>query len=130
MRIYAHIWFLSRLQICPMVHRGEILKAAIKQSGIPVTRVAAGVGKSRRWVYMQFFNPEVAIDALLQIGKFIHHDFSKEIPELKHNNSISKLIREQDAPYPQTDAEFWKNKYLRLLEEYTAHLKKSRATEQ
>jgi transcriptional regulator with XRE-family HTH domain len=108
-----------------MVHRGELLKSAIKQSGIPVSRVAEAIGKSRRWLYLQFEKRDVALDMLLRIGKFIHYDFSAEIPELTTKQPYSKNIHDSLTPYPDQDAAFWKDKYLRLLEEYSTLLKKS-----
>jgi hypothetical protein len=58
---------------------------------------------------------------VLQIGKIIHHDFSSEIKELK--NAV--LLQNEES-----DVDFWKNKYLKLLEEYTDLLKATKEPHQ
>ena len=76
------------------------------------------MGKSRKWLYNAFENPHLSIDYILEIGKIIHYDFSEEIKELNLSlryASDSKSINEE--------AEYWKTKYLELLEEYQAFLK-------
>lgn len=101
-----------------MQHRGEIIKKAIYKSGISITALAYKLGKSRRWVYQMFDNCNVSLDMVIKIGNLIHHDFSTEIDELKiiiDNNNISENDKNVD---------YWKNKYLKLLEEYNEQLKK------
>ena len=104
-----------------MQHRGELVKEAVYKSGIAITDLAKRMGKSRRWVYQMFENSNVSLDVVLQIGKIIHYDFSNEIKEfspfLNFNEPTS--IYEKNEP----DAEYWKNKYLKLLEEYNELLK-------
>lgn len=111
-----------------MVHRGEILQKAIRESGMPVTRVARAVHKSRRWIYNQFERPDVPLDFLIEIGRVIYYDFSPEIPELRRNKSASppkpkSTLRDPETPYPDNNARYWKDKYLKLLEEHTELLK-------
>ena len=105
-----------------MQHRGEIIKAAVYRSGFPITELAKRLGKSRRWIYLMFENNSVSLDLVLQIGKIIHFDFAPEIKELGINqktsdHSILKIENEQES------VEYWKNKYLKLLEEYNDLLK-------
>jgi predicted transcriptional regulator len=100
-----------------MQHRGEIIKKAIYNSGISVTTLAYKLGKSRRWVYQMFDSCNVSLDMVIKIGYLIHHDFSTEIYELKiiiENNNITENDKSSD---------YWKNKYLKLLEEYNEQLK-------
>jgi len=107
-----------------MQHRGELLKKAIEKSGIPKTRIVALTGRSRRWLYNQIERSDVPLDVLLELGKIIHHDFATEIPDLR-SRSVSELslAAETDSvPYPETAA-YWKDKYLKLLEEYMLLLK-------
>ena len=97
-----------------MQHRGEIIRKAVYNSGSTITEIAKSIGKSRKWMYLKFENNNVPLDLVLQIGKIIHHDFSGEIKELK--NAV--LLQNEES-----SAEYWKNKYLKLLEEYTELLK-------
>jgi hypothetical protein len=102
-----------------MQHRGEIIKEAVYKSGFPITELAKRMGKSRRWVYLLFENPMVSIDTLLQIGTIIHYDFSEEIETLKPH-----VLNDTSINYNKEET-YWKNKYLKLLEEYNELLKKS-----
>jgi len=104
-----------------MQHRGEIVRKAVYESGISITKLAEKLGKSRRWVYQMFENSNVSIDMVLQIGEILHHDFSGEIKELQKHGVLS----DQKQTYELTDkeVEYWKNKYLILLEEYNQLLK-------
>lgn len=96
-----------------MQHKGEIVERAVRQSGIPLTKLVGRLGKSRKWIYNAFENPHLSIDYILEIGNAIHYDFTNEIKELSSN---SNLVSEPKPHYQ--DAEYWKNKYLHLLEEY------------
>jgi len=82
------------------------------------------MGKSRRWMYLLFDNPEVSLDVVLEIGKIIHRDFSADIKALQ---SLPQQLLEPNDNLYQTGihtAEYWKNKYLDLLEQHMALLKK------
>jgi predicted transcriptional regulator len=100
-----------------MQHRGEIIKKAIYNSGISITVLAYKLGKSRRWVYQMFDSCNVSLDMVIKIGNLIHHDFSIEINELKN------VIANNDLTENYQNADYWKNKYLKLLEEYNDLLK-------
>ena len=106
-----------------MQHRGEIVKEAVYKSGVPITELAKRMGKSRRWVYQMFENNNVSLDVILQIGEFIHYDFTEEIkefsPSQKAMNTLSISYEKEEL-----NVEYWKNKYLKLLEEYNEILKR------
>ncbi len=106
-----------------MQHRGEIVEKVVRQSGIPLTQLAKKLGKSRRWIYNAFDNPTLSMDLISEIGRIIHHDFSNEILEFKYLNPI--FTEGADITYQslnENSAEYWKNKYLILLEKYNALL--------
>lgn len=115
-------YYLSHIgvKLCTMKHRGEIIKKAVYESGMPISQLAFRLNRSRRWVYLMFENQNVSIDLVLAIGKIINFDFGSEIKEIRNN-----VLQEGATPYPDTDesVEYWKNKYIQLLEEYTALLK-------
>ena len=106
-----------------MQHKGEIVERAVRQSGFKLTEVAKRVGKSRRWMYDAFGNPDLSIDYVLQIGKVIHHDFTVDINELKgmkqsFKEPASEYVREEET------VDYWKNKYYQLLEKHNSLLEK------
>jgi predicted transcriptional regulator len=109
-----------------MQHKGEIVEKAIRESGYPITKLASKLGRSRRWMYHVFDNPNVSIDYILAIGKIIHHDFYSEINELKVQQlrNLNDLPNNYDAN--EENPLYWKNKYFNLLEEYHTLLKKNK----
>jgi predicted transcriptional regulator len=106
-----------------MQHRGEIVELAVRQSGYSLTKLTQRLGKSRRWIYHAFENPILSIDVVLEISKIIHHDFSDEITELKRLNSGVKA-QNGNSYIENESVDYWKNKYLVLLEKYNAMLEK------
>ena len=105
-----------------MEHRGEIIKNAIYQSGMPISAIAKQMGKSRRWFYQMFEQKNVTIDTILTIGKIIHYDFTQEIKEM-----YPKTLHEPPQEYPEEETvDYWKMKYILLLEEYNALLKQNK----
>jgi len=109
-----------------MLHRGEIIEKAIRESGYSITTVAQRLGKSRRWMYFLFDNPVVPLDLILQIGKIIFHDFSNEIPEIIQGKFI---LSESDKGINQYDATYWKDRYYQLVDEHLIVVKQLRACE-
>lgn len=99
-------------------HRGEIIEAAIRKSGYSITNLAKKIGKSRRWMYLMFDNPNVSLDYVIRIGYLINHDFSEEIDKLRPFNQDE--VKEAPASYHKDmmDAAYWREKYFELLEEY------------
>jgi len=108
-----------------MQHRGEIVRKAIYQSGMSITLIAKKIGKSRRWMYQMFENSNISLDLVLQIGIIIHYDFSEEIREINYTKSNLQDNQPTYTKLGNEQVEYWKNKYLLLLEEYNELLKKN-----
>lgn len=105
-----------------MVHRGEIVEQAVRKSGIPIATIAKRLGKSRRWMYLMFENPDVSIEVIKRIGQIIYYDFHDEFPMI---SGKGQAYTDTELQYNTTEtAEHWKNKYFKLLEEYNELLKK------
>jgi hypothetical protein len=69
-----------------------------------------------------FENPSVSLDVVLELEKIIHYNFSLEIKEIRP--SMLGLIEPTSSGQNEKHSdEYWKNKYLRLLEEYNELLK-------
>jgi CRISPR/Cas system-associated exonuclease Cas4 (RecB family) len=105
-----------------MQHKGEIVEKAVRESGYPITKLAKKLGKSRRWMYHLFENRNVPIDYILELGAVIHHDFSDSITDLKKYKASTEKqeLRDSDNGFNNTHekAEYWKTKYLELLEKH------------
>ena len=105
-----------------MLHRGEIIEKAIRESGYSITTVAQRLGKSRRWMYLLFENTAVSIEHILQIGKIIYHDFNLDFPEIIQGKKVTNEPENKGHAIKE-EVSFWKEKYFTLLEEYNALLK-------
>jgi hypothetical protein len=103
-----------------MQHRGEIVEQAVRKSGLSLTKLATRIGKSRKWLYDSFQNPNLSIEYIVAIGKIIYHDFSMDIVELKNLALIHQPIVQESLENEQ----FWKNKYIELLEKHNRLLEK------
>jgi plasmid maintenance system antidote protein VapI len=108
-----------------MVHKGEIIERAIRQSGYSITEMAKKLKISRRQLYNLFQKYNIDNDTVLKIGKLIHYDFSVEIKNLSPSLSeepLEKYTTEIDKI--RNEVELWKNKYILLLEEHKLLLEK------
>lgn len=112
-----------------MQHKGEIIEKAVRESGHSITKLAQKMGKSRRWVYQIFDSSIVPIDYIMEIGKIIHHDFTRDIKGIKlYAGALTTASFEENAFSGKTKAEeveFWKEKYVGLLEKYNDILTKN-----
>jgi len=118
-KYFTLLFFASRLM---KQHLGEILEKAIRQSEYPISKIAKKIGYTRQHMYNLFNQNKIDLALIDEIGKIINHDFSDEIKSLKkyggHNiNNIN--LNEKPESYDS----IYKEKYLRLLEEFNVLLK-------
>ena len=111
-----------------MQHKGEIIEKAIRESGHSITKLAQKMGKSRRWVYQIFDSANVPIDYIMEIGKIIHHDFTDDIKGIKLYSSSSSSQSFEESSFSgatkPNEVEYWREKYVTLLEKYNDLLSK------
>lgn len=93
-------------------HTGQILKKAVSNSGMKIAELARKIGRSRRFIYTMFDKQDVPLHYIIKIGEIINYDFFKD------NN-----FNNNDIPHLYQKNEYWKDKYLKLLEEYNELLK-------
>ena len=82
-----------------MIHRGEIVEKAVRESGFSIVQLAKRMHKSRKWVYNSFENSQLPLDYVLQIGKIIHYDFSLEITEIQRPGRGLLLVGVPEVGY-------------------------------
>jgi len=72
-----------------------------------------------------FEKSDVPLDTLFEVEKIISYDFSSEIPEIRNRIKEKRMTLREDEEdvFGGGSAEYWKNKYLKLLEEYSELLK-------
>lgn len=110
-----------------MVHKGEIIKEAVNQSGVSITQIAKSMGVTRKTIYNIFDRIEVDNDTILKIGRIIHYDFSVRFPKLKALNKTEDPQEEYNSKIIsqlKQEVDHWKGKYIALLEEHNKLLKK------
>lgn len=110
------------------MHKGEIVEAAIRQSGYSITEISKRLKISRRHLYNLFQKYNIDNDTISEIGKIINHDFSGEIKGL-----VFPIVEEPIGKYvtvleqSREEVNLWKNKYISLLEEHKLLLEKIKA---
>lgn len=75
-------------------HRGEVIRDAIKASGVAIGVVAEKMNISRKTLYNKFKESSIPYSFILKLGEVIHHDFSQDFPHL------SKTVK-KESPKPQ-----------------------------
>jgi hypothetical protein len=78
-----------------MKHRGEIVLKAIQDSGIPKSHVAEAVGYTTRHFYSMLDKANLSLELIIKIGKFIHHDFKNDLPEIFGKPEMAMEDREK-----------------------------------
>lgn len=61
-----------------MLHQGEILQAAIKNSGISITRIVEELGVTRQTIYRKFKDDTLDANFVNSVGQIIGHDFAHD----------------------------------------------------
>ena len=105
-----------------MQHKGKIIEKAVRESEISITKLCKKLGKTTRWMYYTFENQDVSLDHIIKIGQLIHHDFSDEIKEYRSFvvKSYNFEVSEPQVLFSSgsKNSDYWKDKYLDLLEKY------------
>jgi len=103
------------------VHMGQTLELIIRKNELNLTELANEVGVDRRTFYYWFKKEVLKESTINRISKVIKSD--------NLTNSIKTNLLEPCFAHPtevsedKTSNEYWKDKYVQLLERYTALLK-------
>ncbi len=112
-------------------HRGQIVEMVIRREGYSISELARLAKVNRRSVYYWFNQPYLKTEIIYQIGIYIKHDFSIEFPyifksdDFKHVSNFNSLNIVKVVAQQPSDTEYWKNKYLEILEKYNDLLVKT-----
>jgi hypothetical protein len=106
----------------------KILSEALEKSGLTKSQIAIKTGYNRSTIYRHLDDENLDPAIYLRYGRAINHDFSDKVPALvnMHSafaepisnygvNSIADALKQRD---------FWKDKYITLLENYNELMKK------
>lgn len=97
-----------------MEHQGATLEKAVRNSDISIKRLAEILKVNRKTVYYWFGNRRLSPEVLIRINNVIKSDFLKPRAFGEPGQSVSENRQE---------IEFWKTKYLDLLDRYNFFLK-------
>ena len=104
------------------LHYGQIIERTIRRKGYSISEVARFVKVNRRSVYYWFDQQYLKKDIIYQIGLCLKHDFSVEFPHLFKSEDFEQNRAEKKSPAElageQQMQDYWKNKYLEVLEKY------------
>lgn len=92
-----------------MKHRGEILREAVRQSGLTAKEITEKTKISHTRLYRMYKDPYVSFDELILLGKALRYNFANDFPEL---TSDGAGIAEPE------DTTNYRVKYFELLEEH------------
>ena len=103
-------------------HVGKRLEDAVRASEWSITALAQKLNLSRKTIYNYFENPDLED----YIVKRFEHVLHTNILSTDEFTGLLTEIRERyDRIENDNTSQFWKNKYLDLLERYSALLEKS-----
>ena len=102
-------------------HRGEILRDAVNERGMNITKLMKKVNYSRSTYYNHILDPDLPYEVLEKYGKAMSHDFSDEFP-----NFSGFRLEDEPAEYgrPETlekaleQMDMYRDKYQDILEKY------------
>lgn len=123
---YQYLKFMEK-------HHGQIVEYRVRKNAYCISDLAKACNINRRSVYNWFNSKRLKEEIILRIGLTIKHDFSHEFPEFFHRDDFKSIYQMQDAPviyisnFAQSQNDFWKEKYLRLLQEFNDLILQDRA---
>jgi transcriptional regulator with XRE-family HTH domain len=96
---------------------GQLLEKVIRKKGLNITEIAKAIGVQRRTMYNWFLMQELSVETLNRISKVIVYDFGQpELPPIIVAPSIVDIATDLVT---QKNEEYWKDKYIDLLERYS-----------
>lgn len=109
-------------------HYGEIIERTIRRNGYSISELSRLMSVNRRSIYNWFNQPKFKTDIIFKIGCALKHDFSVEFPELFSSEEFQKAFSqkkfsaEANVVEEMEKVNYWKDKYINLLEDYTQAL--------
>ncbi len=98
-------------------HAGKKVESAIRVSGMSITIVASKLGITRRTLYNYFESESLDPRVVSKIEKIIHI-------RIQDHTAVQQSV---DTRFTNPDsAEYWRNKYIELLEKYTQLLEEKK----
>lgn len=109
-------------------HYGEIVEKIIRRNGYSISDLARIMNVNRRSIYSWFKQPRLKTEIIFKIGCALKRDLSTEFPDLFSSNDFQNPFNDKEDGYTvlsadeQVKVNYWKDKYIDLLEQYNASL--------
>jgi transcriptional regulator with XRE-family HTH domain len=111
-------------------HFGQIVEKVIRRDGYSISELARLTNVNRRSVYNWFKQKRLKPEIIYRIGYALNYDFSNDFPKLFTVNefktaktNLMLLDNNQSKPEEEPANDYWKDKYITLLEKYNDLLK-------
>jgi len=106
------------------IHHGQVVERIIRRNGHSISELARLAKVNRRSVYNWFNQRHLKPEIIFRIGCVLNYDFSADFPNLfsreefiRHSSTDMDELAPELSP-EQLAANFWKDKYIDLLEKY------------
>ncbi|QNL52042.1 helix-turn-helix transcriptional regulator [Olivibacter sp. SDN3] len=106
-------------------HYGQAIERIIRRNGYSISELARLTNVNRRSIYNWFNQRNLKPEIIFRIGCALKHDFSEEFPELFSEDDFEKVLgtskdsgNSEEQPLEENSSAYWKDKYIRILEEY------------
>ena len=99
------------------IHMGKLLERVIRKKGLNISGLAREIGVNRRSLYNWFEEKNIKVEVLQKVSEVIDHDFSAQFPNILGQEQNKKA--EVSNATMVKDKEYWKDKYILLLERYS-----------
>jgi hypothetical protein len=109
-----------------MKNHGEIVENAVRASGVTIANLSKKMNVTRQTIYNLFKSSVISWERLDEIGRIINYDFSKDIRSARIK-PYANYESERPAQFRDSADEinYWRNKYIELLEKYNMLLESS-----
>jgi DNA-binding phage protein len=102
------------------LHMGMLLEKVVRKKELNITELAKALGVSRRTLYIWFQQPQLPAGTLEKISKVVVYDFST--PDAKPSIVTPGIVERAIEVMTTNNEEYWKDKYVDLLERYSSLL--------
>nr|WP_294941711.1 hypothetical protein [uncultured Mucilaginibacter sp.] len=99
-------------------HHGKIIEYTLRKNDYNISDLAKSMNVNRRTLYNWFTHEKIKKDIVFRIGCIIRHDFSQQFPEMFSSDDFNVINLPKKKQLLGDEGNFWKNKYLTLLNEY------------
>ncbi|WP_129714892.1 hypothetical protein [Pedobacter sp. SYP-B3415] len=109
------------------MHDGETVELVIRRDQISISELSRRLHVSRKSIYNWFKQKQLNVELIHRIGQSISYDFANDFPE-KYNGFHAARSAEEGpgikghADSTSNSPQYWRDKYIRLLETYTSFL--------